>query len=61
MMILGSAAIDAAEMAALRGEAEADLTSFRGRLTADEYARAREAAVQRLVRERLQLPTLRFA
>jgi hypothetical protein len=61
MMALGAAAMDSARMETLRAEAEADLTSFRGGMTADEYARVREAAVQRLVRERLQLPTLRFA
>jgi len=61
MMALGSAAIDAPGMETLRAEAEADLASFRGAMSADEYARALEGAVQRLVRDRLQLPSLRFA
>jgi hypothetical protein len=42
-------------------EAGEDLASFRERMTEDAYAQARAAARDRLLRERLHVPTLRFA
>ena len=42
-------------------EAEADLAAFRSSMAADAYARARAAAIDRLVRERSGLPTIAFA
>ena len=41
-------------------EAEQELAAFRGSMTADAFARAREAATDRLVRERFGLPTVTF-
>jgi hypothetical protein len=37
-----------------------DLAGFRGAMTAQAYHRAREAAIDRLARERFGLPTLSF-
>jgi hypothetical protein len=45
---------------ALRVEAEDELAPFRGSMTPDVFARARDAAVGRLVRARLGLPTIAF-
>ena len=42
-------------------EAESELAPFRAAMSAEAYARAREAAIDRLVRERLDLPTIAFA
>ena len=42
-------------------EADDELTSFRDRMSRDAYERAREAAVDRLIRNRLALPTIAFA
>ena len=39
-------------------EAERDLAAFRGRMSADDYARAVEAATMKLLRERLKLPDI---
>jgi hypothetical protein len=46
--------------AALGREADADLAAFRTAMPADAYARAREAAIDRLVRDRCGLPVIRF-
>ena len=48
------------EMAALEREAGDELSSFRGRMAAEAYARAHEAAVDELIRRRLALPLLAF-
>ena len=53
--------LDEATRAALAREAESELAGFRSGMTADAFARAREAAVDRLVRERVKLPTIAFA
>jgi hypothetical protein len=45
----------------LAREAESDLAPFRSSMPADAYARARAAAIDRLVRERSGLPTIAFA
>ena len=45
---------------ALLGEAEAELATFRDRMAPDAFARAREAAFDRLVRERFGLPVVAF-
>jgi len=52
--------LDDAARATLAREAEEELAAFRAAMTADAYARAREAAVDRLVRERFGLPTIRY-
>jgi hypothetical protein len=41
-------------------EADADLAGFRDTMTGEAYRRAREAAIDRLARERFGLPTLSF-
>jgi hypothetical protein len=52
------AALDHQELSALSREADDELASFRERMTADAFARARDNAVSRLVRERFGLPTV---
>jgi hypothetical protein len=57
---MARAALDADATAALAREADADLAAFRTAMPADAYARARQAAIDRLVRERFGLPVIRF-
>lgn len=52
--------VDEAVLAALTREADEELAAFRERMAAELYERAREAAVTRLIRERLSLPTIAF-
>jgi hypothetical protein len=54
------AELDPADLAALSRDAEGELVSFRAAMTADAFARARDAAVNRLVRERFKLPIVSF-
>ncbi len=54
-------ALDAAALASLLRDAEAELAPFRSRMTAEAFARARDAAMDRLVRERARLPTVAFS
>jgi len=54
------ATLDEATRVALMREAEAELSGFRDRMAPDAFARSRDAAVDRLVRERLGLPILAF-
>jgi len=49
-----------AERAALEAEAEQELAPYRTSMDADVFARTREAAVSRLVRERANLPTISY-
>jgi hypothetical protein len=53
--------LDDATCAALAREAESELAGFRANMTPEAFARAREAAVDRLVRERVKLPTMAFS
>jgi hypothetical protein len=46
--------------ATLAREADEELAAFRAVMPADAFARAREAAIDRLVRERFGLPTIAF-
>jgi hypothetical protein len=46
--------------AALAREADDELAGFRSGMSADAFARAHDAAVDRLVRERFNLPTVAF-
>jgi hypothetical protein len=55
------ATLDDETRAALLREAESELAGFRTGMTDAAFARARQAAVDRLVRERVQLPILAFA
>jgi hypothetical protein len=52
--------LDADAAAALGREADADLAAFRTAMPAEVYARTREAAIDRLVRDRFGLPVIRF-
>lgn len=52
--------LDAADAAALARDAEEELAGFRSGMAPDAFARAREAATDRLVRERFGLPTIAF-
>ena len=53
-------AVDEAERAALAREADEELAAFRAGMASDVFARAKRAAIDRLVRERLALPTITF-
>jgi len=55
------ATLDDAARSSLAREAEAELAGFKSGMTADAFARARDAAIDRLVRERARLPTIAFA
>lgn len=55
------ATLDETTRAALSREAAAELAGFRGGMSADAFARAHDAAIDRLVRERTKLPTIAFA
>ena len=52
------AALDDQALAALSREADEELASFRERMAADAFARARNNALTRLIRERLGLPSV---
>lgn len=52
------AALDDQEFASLSREANDELASFRERMSPDAFARARDGALSRLVRERFGLPTV---
>jgi transposase len=55
------AALDESTRAALGREADAELSAFRAGMTAEAFARARSAALDRLVRERAKLPVVTFS
>ena len=44
----------------LEAEADAELAPFRDRMVRDAFERSRQAAVDRLIRERRRLPVIRF-
>jgi hypothetical protein len=54
------ARLDAAGEAELAREAEEELAGFRAAMTSEVFARARAAALDRLVRERANLPVITF-
>jgi len=54
------AALDEPTRAALLREAESELSGFRAGMTDAAFARARQAAMDRLVRERVKLPVVAF-
>jgi hypothetical protein len=54
------ARLDARTLDDLVAEAEAELAAFRAGMTTEAFARAREAAIDRLVRERAGLPMVRL-
>jgi hypothetical protein len=52
--------LDPSTLAELAREADAELAPFRANMTPDAVSRARDAAIDRLVREHLHLPTIAF-
>jgi len=60
MLDAARAHVDPAALASMHAEAEAQLLPFRDRMPSDAYQRAIDAAVDRLLRDREQLPTLIF-
>ena len=54
------AGLDDAARAALAREAEEELAGFRSAMSPEAFSRAREAAIDRLVRDRAGLPTIAF-
>jgi len=55
------ASLDHSTLASLVREADGELAEFRPAMAPEAFARAREAAIDRLVRERCGLPTLSFS
>ncbi len=60
MLEAARAQADPADVQAMRREASEQLLPFRDRMPAETYQRAIESAVDRLVREREQLPMVSF-
>ena len=60
MLDAARAHADPAAVEAMRAEATEQLLPFRERMPADTYQRAIDSAVDRLLREREQLPTVSF-
>jgi hypothetical protein len=60
MLDVARAQADPATVQAMRAEASDQLLPFRDRMPADTYQRAIESAVDRLLREHEQLPTVSF-
>jgi hypothetical protein len=54
------ATLDEVERSALAREAEDELAGFKSGMSTEAFARARDAAIDRLVRERVKLPTIAF-
>jgi len=54
------ATLDDARRADLAREADTELAPFRSGMAPDAFARAHDAAIDRLVRQRLRLPTIAF-
>ena len=54
------AGLDEASRAALNVEADDELSGFRSAMSAEALERARQAVVDRLVRERSNLPTIAY-
>jgi hypothetical protein len=55
------ATLDDATRASLARDAEQELAGFRAAMAPDAFARARDAAIDRLIRERFGLPTISFS
>ena len=54
------AACDAATLQNLAAEADAELSMFRDRMSADAFSQSKRACVDRLIREQARLPTIAF-
>jgi hypothetical protein len=61
LLAAARATLDDSSRRGLEGEADEELSEFRGRLAPDAYHRARDAAIDRLARERLGLPALTYS
>ena len=59
-MAAARGALSDAERHALGVEADEELAGFRERMTPEAYARTRETAIDRLVRDRAGLPVIVF-
>jgi len=60
LMQLARASIDAAARAVVERDADEELAAFRGNMADVAYHRAHTAAVDRLIRQKLQLPVLAY-
>jgi len=60
MLTLARQAIDTGARASLERDADEELAAFRSGMAADAYARARDGAIDRSIRERLGLPIVAF-
>jgi len=60
LVAAATASLDEATVAGLTSEAANELASFRERMAPDAFARAREGALARLIRERFNLPIVAF-
>jgi hypothetical protein len=58
VLSIARASVGAADLTALEREADDELAAFRALMAADAYARARAAALDRLLRERAGLPVI---
>jgi hypothetical protein len=61
MLRIARAGLDDRSLAAIAVEAEQEIAPFRAGMAADAYARARDAAIDLLVRERFTLPVVSYA
>jgi hypothetical protein len=60
LMALAQAELDAGALERLSAEAESELASYRDRMAPEAFARARDAALRRLVREHCGLPVVTY-
>ena len=60
LLAISRRTLDAATLAALEHDADSALAPFRPTMAGEAYARAKAAAIDRLVRERCRLPTIAF-
>jgi hypothetical protein len=58
LLAAARAAASGEELAAIRGEAERELATFRDRMAADDFAKAVAVATDKLLRERWRLPDI---
>jgi hypothetical protein len=61
LIVRARATLDEVNRTALAREADEELAVFRPRMASEAFAQAREAAIDRIVRERMNLPTIAFS
>jgi hypothetical protein len=61
LIVRARAALDETKRADLAREADEELAVFRSRMAPEAFAQTREAAIDRIVRERMGLPTVAFS